>query len=217
MRSLRLFFYALFILIVFFLLFFYRLEILNFLNGLNFDYTQWQNLKLENEVLKSKLKILQENEKRDQIYLVANLYSFYPFDNQGKLVIDKGEKDGLKEGSAVLVAPGVLLGKVIKVGKNLSEVETIFNPNWRLSVGIGEHKIKALLIGGDQPKLTLINKKDNPKVGDEVISLSPDFPYGLFIGRVSEIKKEEIQPWATAFLDFDYYPNLITRVYILKE
>lgn len=219
MKSLKGIIFSLLLIAVIVFLWFYRFDAAQLIGGWrNPDYQEFQALKLENESLKFQLATFQNQAVQEENkYLVGELYSFYPFSDQAKLIINLGEKDGLREGLAVLAADGIFLGKISAVKKNLSEVQTIFDSGWRSSVGIGENKIKALLVGGNKPALTLIAKEILPKVDDEVINLSPEYPYGLLIGRVSEVKIEQAEPWVSASLETFYNLNFLEKVLVVKE
>lgn len=154
---------------------------------------QYRLLLGENEYLRSELE-----ETRIAVLgniKPANVYSRYPFADRNILVIDQGSDQDIKEGMPVLAARGVLLGKVGKVSKNFSEVQTIFDPTWRSSVGIGDQEVKALLVGGAVPSLDLIESTAAVNDGDAVFNISPDFPYGLAIGQLADLRKPPAQPW----------------------
>lgn len=200
------------------ILWFYRFEVAGFLRKTAY-INELQSLRFENESLKLKLKTLEEDKslipEKTAAELRAAVYSSYPFNDQAKIVINKGSRDGLREGMTVLAAPGILFGKITAVKKDLSEVQTIFDPAWRSSVGIGSAKTRALLVGGNQPALDLIVKDNLPSAGETVINLSPDYPYGLAVGRVGKIKNTQVEPWATASLEVVYNPNALNEVLIL--
>lgn len=156
-----------------------------------------RNLELagENEYLRSLMAEQKIKEDSSDSLRLARIYSRYPFADRSVLIINQGAAGGIREGMPVLAAKGILLGKIIKVKKSFSEVQTIFDPAWRSSVGVGSQKTKALLMGGSAPILDLIEPTAIVNDNDPVINLSPDFPYGLAVGQLINLDKPVAQPW----------------------
>ena len=223
MRSLRGFIFSLLAAIILVSFWFYRFEIGRGLSDLKasgvsffdrgFSYKEFQIFKLENEFLKPKDFFVVPKEG----YIIADVFSSYPFNDQSKLIINRGARDGIREGMPVLAVEGLLLGRISEVRNSLSGAQTIFDPNWRSSVAIGPSKIRSLLAGGNVPALTFIAKDKIPRVGDEVINISPEYPYGFYLGKVGEIKVSPTEPWATASLETGYNPNLFDQVFIVMD
>jgi len=226
MKLLRNFIFSLLAIVILILFWAFRFEIRNGFSNLKasvvsffdrgFSYKEFQIFKVEKNFLDS--KVLKDNSSFNaKGYLVANVFSSYPFNDQSKLIINLGSDDGVKEGMPVLVTDNVLLGRISKVKKSLSEVQTIFDPNWRSTVAIGSSKIRSLLKGGRIPLLTFINKDKIPAVGDEVINITSEYPYGFYLGKVGEVKVNNSEPWVNASLETGYNPNLLDRVFIVKN
>lgn len=185
----------------------------------DFNYGRFQELVLAQE----KFNLLSESNpngfpsRNENNLITTDIYSYYPFNDRAKLVINAGSADGLKIGLPVLAAEGVLLGKIIRVGKHLSEVQTIFDPAWRSTVGIGAQKIPALLNGSLTPVLDLIEPTAEIKEGMTVINLTPDFPYGLLLGRVANFKKTPAQPWISGQLEPFYDLTKLNRALVVTD
>lgn len=155
------------------------------------------SLKLENESLKAQLQKLQiffpasEDSKKNELSIkciLAKVFSTYPFNIKGALTIDKGSNDKIKNGQVVLASENILLGQISEVYDDSSVVRTIYDPNWQLPVKIGEEKINGLFVGGNDPKITLLEKP--VKVGDAVFVNSKDFPELIKLGEIKEMKQE---------------------------
>lgn len=220
MRSLR--FIALILLVVgfLFLIFFYRGEINAFfsrsrgiiagvLDG-TFSYSEFLRLRAENAGLRA-AKI------SDASTSVAGVYSRYPFSDRRLIVIDLGERDGLKIGMPVLVAENVLLGRVTAVRNTQATVETLFDPGWRESVAVGDESTKALLKGGFPPVLELISKEAVIAAGAAVFNLSPEFPFRVFLGTVGETETSLSEPWQRAELRVSYDLDNLDQVLVLTD
>ncbi len=208
------------LLAVLFLIFFYQKNIFFGLDKINLSSQALTDLRLENQGLRQEIKVLQDKlDLKSQPYLTARVYSRYPFDDNQTLIINIGSKDGVKVGWPVLAAENYLLGKIISVKADISEVRTIFSPDWKSEVKIGQGNlpgIEAVLAGGRQPTLELIPADAKINLGDEVISASPALPLGLFVGKISEITPEPAASLQQAKLRTDYDPNKLGKVFIIS-
>ena len=116
------------------------------------------------------------------------------------LVIDKGSKNGVKQGDAV-ITPSGLIGKISSVS-NFSSTVKLLTTNKisnKISVKISSNKQYqyGLLIGYDSErnvyKIEGVTNSKNIKEGDLVTTtgLTDYFPSGILIGKVSNIVKDE--------------------------
>ena len=103
-----------------------------------------------------------------------------------QIILNKGSKDGVEIGSAV-VGPGGLLGRVNDTTLFTSSVTLITSPESKLGVWVDRIQINGLLVGlgDDYPSLILYSKNADVKVGDFVSSspastlLPPNIPIGI--------------------------------------
>lgn len=227
MRGFKLFLVGL---ILLFLIFFLRNEIQNFFLVLrktalsfsdrSFNYSKFEELKFQNEHLKQELEILKRNSPQNEhLFNLAHakIYSRYPFNDRGLIIIDLGSEDGIKEGQTVLAREGVLLGKIKSVKRTQSEVLTIFDSFWRSGVLIGEFKTKAVLKGGDKPILELIPEDAKLADNDYVLNISPDFPLYLSLGVISHITKSPKDVWFRGELETNYKSENLDKVFVLTD
>lgn len=142
------------------------------------------------------------------------VYSRYPYGAEGLLTIAGGSVDGIREGLPVLVTPGTLLGRVTRVERARSEVTTIFNSAWRSSVRFEGGDAKALLEGGETPRLTFIPRGKEPAEHARVVSIDPAFPLGLFVGTAGAVYGTD-EPWKIAPLGTTYREADLREVLVL--
>ena len=121
----------------------------------------------------------------------------YWFNN---ITIDKGKKDGIREGMAVITKKG-LIGKISRVYDNSSEVKLITSDdiNFKVSVAIKTNEVDnyAILNGYDKKtglikatgidKTTVINKDDIVLTS----GLGETFPGGIYIGTIEKIESDK--------------------------
>lgn len=147
-------------------------------------------LKEENLYLR---ELLNERNQENKSFKV---YSSYPFNSRVEIAIAAGEDDGVKLGDAIVYGGNILVGRVKHVFDKSSIVTTIFDPSWEIQVRIGETEVDALMRGGNEVLLTLIQAEDHIEDGDLVIVSSRDLPYGLevgFVGSVDNVPGEVFQ------------------------
>lgn len=142
------------------------------------------------------------------------------------ITIDKGEKNGIKKGQAVINNNG-LIGKVINVNKYTSEIKLLVSTN-------DENYVSAMFKYNDKyyygliddydyktNKLVLKNvigdfDKENIKNTDVITTgLTDSFSSGLLIGKIDEIKKDTFGIsyiiYVTPTVDFNSL-NIVTVV-----
>ena len=170
-----------------------------------------ENLKKENMELKIQKernqKIHEENErllkllemKENSIYkgnLKFARVSFSDINNlNNKIFIDLGSKDGIKT-DMIAVYSDYLVGKIVEVHDNYSEVELITNPNCIISTKtMGE--VLGIARGSDEEDGSLYFQpsivEDNLKEGDEITTsgISDIYPESIKIGKISKIDNKE--------------------------
>ena len=170
-----------------------------------------ENLKKENMELKIQKernqKIHEENErllkllemKENSIYkgnLKFARVSFSDINNlNNKIFIDLGSKDGIKI-DMIAVYSDYLVGKIVEVHDNYSEVELITNPNSIISAKtMGD--ILGIARGSDEEDGSLYFQpsivEDNLKEGDEITTsgISDIYPESIKIGKISKIDNKE--------------------------
>jgi cell shape-determining protein MreC len=116
------------------------------------------SLRKENAELREFLKI---GKMRDYRIEIAQTIIRDPKNWKKRLVIDKGKDRGLEVGMFVLSANAgsnietkySVSGRILSVSEHSSEIGTIFDDFFSMSVMIGEEGIPAALRGGDLPAL----------------------------------------------------------------
>lgn len=128
--------------------------------------------------------ILLEDKSHIKAFSISFLPSLYP----KEIILNVGNKDGVKYGD-VLTIKNILIGKVVEVNKNSSIAITIYNPNFSASVIIKRSNYLGIFEGGNIPKISYIPEGADIKEGDTILTSSLDgsFPYGLFVGIVGKV------------------------------
>jgi len=151
-----------------------------------------EKLRKENEILRTALGIeLQKDFKLILTQITGKDIS------QDFILVDKGSDDGISEGMPVITQQKVLLGKVCEVYKNFSKIMLISNRKSSFDVEIKEKDISAIVRGKGNLKVFLDLVPRDKEISQEDIiittSLGGVFPSGLLVGKITEIKKDDIE------------------------
>jgi rod shape-determining protein MreC len=146
----------------------------------------------------------------------AMVYSEYPFNFKGEMTINAGVDEGIAGNDAVLFE-GNLLGVVAESSAHSSVVQTIFDPNFRLPVRIGQAGYDALLAGGSYPMLQSIAKTASVSANDIVYSAGSPAPYATPIGKIASVALAPNNLFKTASLLLPYDVGTVQAVEIIRQ
>jgi rod shape-determining protein MreC len=169
----------------------------NFVKGILTDYLELQNVKKENDILKTNVEeldslktfnseLIQEIEELKDELNIEHVLSDYEYLNAtvvnrntnywyNTLTIDKGKNNGVEVGMAVINSKG-LVGKVINVSNFTADIRliTTSDTNNKISVTItnGNNKVTGLINGysyeNDTIEVEGVSNTEEVKVGDMV-------------------------------------------------
>jgi len=165
-----------------------------------------QALRAENERLNAEVARLREDETRlqqlaqllqvkeanpDQQFLAANVFAREPSNVKEMVAIDRGKRDGVREGMVAVTEGGSLVGSITKVFDDYAWITLITDPNSAVSAMIQESRAQGVVSGSYSRRLTMefVAQAAGVNEGDMVITsgVGGDFPPGLIIGRVSAV------------------------------
>ncbi len=175
------------------------------------------NLTAENQALREKvsdleqqiasLKMFIEENKlvtEQSRYLAARGFKFVKAEVVGRtsdlasnlFILNKGSDDGVKNGLAVAVGQGAVVGKIIKTENRTSFLLLLIDNQCQMSATLaGQSEVVGLAQGEHNISLNLnyILKETNLKQGDLVVTsgLDPHVPAGLLLGEIEKITEEE--------------------------
>jgi rod shape-determining protein MreC len=117
-----------------------------------------------------------------------------------RVLVDKGARDGVFVGQAVLDAGGVF-GQVARVEQLTSEVILVSDPAHAIPVQINRNGLRTIAVGtGDSSRLKLPYLPTSADViaGDLLVTsgLGGGFPAGYPVGTVAEVKRDPAQSLA---------------------
>jgi len=201
----------------------YRLADLpvRFWDGVSQQFSSRSELLAENEKLKAeallmqrrlqKLATLTEQNVRlrellnsaelvDEKVLVGELIGVDPNPFTHRILIDKGERDGVFLGQPVLDARG-LMGQVVEVMPYTARVLLLTDTTHSIPVQVNRNGLRAIAVGtGNPERLELRHVADTADVkeGDLLVSsgMGQRFPAGYPVAVVSEVIHDSGQPFS---------------------
>jgi len=162
------------------------------LGALKQEMAEQKELLIENQRLKDMLSFKQDFPYR----LVSARIIFRDPDNWSSFVlIDRGEKEKLKENLAVVSSMG-LVGKIREVNNFCAKVILLTDPQFCVSAIIQRSRQQGLVCGTLENYLVMryLDENIDVKIDDIVITagLTELFPKGIVIGKVIKINKDPL-------------------------
>lgn len=164
-----------------------------------------ENLQKQNDELQAKLTSMQdvqlENTRlRDALQfkttitlplLAAHVVAHDVSSDYLGIRIDRGEVDGIRAGMGV-IAPGGVVGRVLRVTANYSDVLALADPTSNVDVLIQRSRARGILSGQAKQltcKLKYIDRLDDVQVEDTLVTTGFEnvFPAGLLVGHVTAV------------------------------
>jgi len=149
-----------------------------------------KEMKLAMDRLKNLLQFRQENSKT---MIGAEVIGQDPSSWFKSVTIDKGERDGVKKGMAVISAAGVI-GQILKTAPHYATVLLITDYNSAIDSIVQRTRAKAIVEGNGENRCQLkyLLRSEEVAVGDAVVTsgLAGNFPKGLMVGEVKKVDKK---------------------------
>ena len=148
-------------------------------------------LEMENRRLR---ELLSSSAQLEEKVLIAEILSAAQDPYRQQIVLNKGVRDGVYKGQALVDAQGVM-GQVIRVNPDTSVALLITDPNHGTPVEINRTGLRTFALGrGDGQSLSLPYLPGNAdvQVGDVLVSsaIGGRFPAGYPVGKIQELKHE---------------------------
>ena len=148
-------------------------------------------LEMENQRLR---ELLSSSAQLEERVLIAEVLSASQDPYREQIVLNKGARDGVYKGQALVDAQGVL-GQVIRVNPSTSVALLLTDPNHGIPVEINRTGLQTIALGrGDGQTLVLpyLPGTADVKVGDVLVSspLGGRFPAGYPVGQITELKHD---------------------------
>jgi rod shape-determining protein MreC len=185
---------------------------------LSIENVKLQNVENENNQLREQLGMLPKN----KFELVPA--SVIGVDTKGIgswIEIDKGSKDGLSEGMAVIVSKGILIGKVQAVGISTAQIQLITNPKSTINVMTSKNGSMGIVKGeyGLGMILDMVLQSDQLNVGDSLVTsgIGGNLPKGLYVGTLQEVHPSDDHLFQQATVVSPAQISKLQFVFVIKK
>jgi rod shape-determining protein MreC len=148
-------------------------------------------LEMENQRLR---ELLASSAQLEEKVLIAEILSASQDPYREQIVLNKGARDSVYKGQALVDAHGVL-GQVMSVAPSTSVALLLTDPNHGIPVEVNRTGLQTIALGrGDGQNLSLpyLPGTADVKVGDLLVSspLGGRFPAGYPVGTITELRNE---------------------------
>jgi rod shape-determining protein MreC len=163
----------------------------------NFRLQRYEALEAESQ----RLRALRENTAGvANRFVIGNIMDLDLDAFRERVLVDKGARDGVFVGQAVLDAGGVF-GQVARVGELTSEVILVSDGTHAIPVQVNRNGLRTIAVGtGDMTRLKLpyLSTSADVIAGDLLVTsgLGGGFPAGYPVGTITEVKRDPSQSLA---------------------
>lgn len=172
---------------------------------------QEDNLKLQSEIVSLREQARENEALRRQLnadlpknfqFILTNAIGRCPDNFNQCFFIDRGQKSGIKVGSAVTLAGGILVGKVAEVNQNNAKVILLSDPTSAVNVLTQRTRVSGVLKGDRGMGLIfdMMPQDSQIEIGEPVITagLENGFPRGLLVGEIETIISSDAEAFKRA-------------------
>jgi len=177
-------------------------QLKNQLIKLAIDDSRLKALQEENELLKKELNFVEESKLK---FVSAKIISGVSDPFSRSVIINRGKRDGLEKGLAVVASEGILVGKISEVYDDFSKVILLNDNSSKVAATIQNLDHTVGLVEGQYGlsfSMTNIPQNQEVKEGDKVVTsgLEGKIPKNLLIAEVESVKSTENEIFKTAIL-----------------
>lgn len=182
-----------------------------------------EELRDENDRLRRMLELRRDNKDYDLV--ASTVIADEPSNFFASFTIDKGRNSGISEGQPAILEDGTLVGKVTRVGTNWAEIMTVVDPGFSAGAKVERSNDMGVAEGDTalreerKLKLAYLGRETEIEVDDEIVTtgLGGVFPEGLKIGRVAEIKDDNVNMSRFAVIEPEADLKDIREVFIITN
>lgn len=142
----------------------------------------------ENDVLREEMSLTPREKYKLEAAMIIGRESG---DYSEIIYVDKGQRNGIERGMAVLVGRGVLIGRVVEATTNTAKIQLITDKSFKVNSKLVESDGHGVVFGqyGTSVRMKMIPQTVKINKGDMVITseLSDNFKEALLIGYVQEV------------------------------
>lgn len=171
--------------------------------SLSVDFVKLRALEEEVKNLRAQTKFL-ENGSFENVG--ARVIRRKTSPQQATIVIDRGEKDGVELGQAVMTGEGIFVGKVVELYDQIATVQLIADPQSRVTAAsaANDHLV-GVVEGRGSGTIVLTFVPSNEAMSQNQLlmtaGLEEKIPAKLPFGVVSKVEGKSTDPYFTVYVD----------------
>jgi rod shape-determining protein MreC len=178
---------------------------------------QMKEIALDNQRLR---KLLEFRERMSTAMVAAEVIGQDPSSWFRSVTINKGERDGVRKGMAVISPEGVV-GQVLKASPGYATVLLITDYNSGIDAIVQRTRAKAIVEGKEENRCQLkyLLRTDEVAIGDVVVTSGMDgkFPKGLTVGEIQKVEKKSYGVFQSAELIPSVDLTKLEEVFVIRE
>ncbi len=169
--------------------------------------SNWQEIDKENKKLRQLLNFSNSNQLQTILAQIIAKESLSDVnDEERDIILNKGEKDGLRPGLAVISEEGAIVGKIIETKRSTAKACLVTSRGCRLAATIQNQAQTIGLTEGDlglTVKMNYIPQSETVSLDNIVITsgLGENIPQGLVIGKITVVNSESNEVWQSATIE----------------
>lgn len=188
------------------------------LRSLSVDFVKLRSLEEENQSLRKLAKFL-DSSGYDHVSARIIARSTDPL--TATVLIDRGARDGLEIGMAVVAEDGVLIGKLTSLAQNVSTVTLVSDARCRIAAAVSGRPGLAGLIQGEGngvARLSLVPQNVPLKRDDVIVTAGTEekIPANLAVGLVNDVNGKPTDPFKVATLQPLIHMSSLDLVAVLR-
>jgi rod shape-determining protein MreC len=188
------------------------------LSTMSVDYVRLKALEEENASLKASASFLSSS---GYDHVGARIIARSTDPQVASMLIDRGSRDGLEIGMAVISGDGVFVGKIAFLQRNVSTVLLIADHRSRVAVArSGTKKLFGVIEGQGNGvgKLTLVPQNEPLQRDDIIMTAGTEdkVPGNLAVGLVNDVQGHPTDPFKTATIEPLARPETLNLVVVLR-
>ena len=135
------------------------------------------------------------------------------------LILDKGKKDGVDKGMAVISALGVV-GQVVGVTSRTAKVLLVTDPHSGVDAMDQRSRGRGIVSGSLESGTVMkyVKRSEDLKEGDRLVTSGLDgvFPKGLMIGTISKVNKKSVGLFQYVEVSLAVDPGRVEEVLVVR-
>lgn len=204
------------------------------------NYIALRGLRFQNENLRQRVveleaeknRLLEADVTNRRLHELLDLRSHFPVGSvtatvignsastwSRSLTIDKGVKQGVRKGMAV-VSPLGTIGQIVAAASQSANVLLITDPNSAVDVIDQRSRARGIVSGSldNGPILKYVKRSEDVQAGDRLITSGLDgiFPKGIFVGTVDQVRKKSYGLFQNVRLTLAVDPSRVEEVLVVS-